>query len=89
MHTQMQDNILTKKEKESSKLRLCGGSWSINLSEIKELTSINKVKVELIRYVTASHTYEILYEEALAKGFIRTFQGETKLIVPIKYWITI
>ena len=72
--------IYSKKEKESGKLRLAGGSWSINLDKV------NPQEFEKIQYITESAFYEIDPATALTKGFIRSFGGETKLIVPEQHW---
>lgn len=69
-----------KNEKEDDKLRLAGGAWTINLDEVDLL------KVETVRYITDKNTYTISSEEALKRGFGRVFNGETKLVVPIKFW---
>lgn len=80
-HFTIIDGVLTKKEKEKDKLRMGGGSWSINLDEInKEPSSI--------KYITELTTYTISYADARLRGFIRVLGGEKKLIVPIKYWTT-
>ena len=74
------DDILYKYEKESGKLRLSGGSWTINLDK-QSLDSIN-----YIVYITSKFRYKISCEDALNKGYIRNFRGENKLIVPFKHW---
>ncbi len=68
-----------KKEKEKSKLRLYN-AWTINLEEIK-----NKNILE-IHYITEKAEYIINSEAAHQLGFFRNFQGELKLVVPLKYW---
>lgn len=67
-----------KKEKESGKLRMEGGAWSVNLDELPNVSSIV--------YITEKHKYTIAYEDAFLHGFVRVFNGEEKLIVPEKYW---
>ena len=67
-------------EKESQMLRLAGGSWAINL---KELADKN---IRKLIFKTPKKTYEIESKIAYTKGFIRRFGGETKLIVPVRYW---
>ena len=68
---------------ENQKLRMGGGSWSINLDEIDDL-------VKEIVYITKKAKYRIDRETAIAKGFIRNMSTngviESKLIVPIKHW---
>lgn len=69
-----------KKEKESGKLRMGGGSWTINLSTLPQ-------DFDLIKYITEAHQYEIKRQDAFSKGWImRTKQNEEKLVVPIKFW---
>ena len=77
----IKDKTLTKYEKESGKLRMSGGCWTINLTKIS-LESFSKVV-----YITERYRYEIDKVWALENGFIKNFRGEDKLIVPIKYWI--
>lgn len=74
-------NKYIKKEKEQDKLRLSGGCWTINLSEI------SGKQIEEIEYITDKFTYSINYNDAVKKGFIRQFQGELKLIVPTRCWL--
>ncbi len=74
------DDKLIKNEKESSKLRIGGGSWSINLDKV----SLSGVST--IEYNTEKHTYTISTRDAISKGFIRFLGGEKKLVVPIKFW---
>jgi len=73
--------VLTKYEKESSKLRMSGGSWTINVEKFP------LAKYHTIRYITRQYTYDIASEDALANGFYKNLGGEKKLVVPIKYWI--
>jgi hypothetical protein len=80
MHGIIQDKTYIKKEKESDKLRLGGGAWTLNLSEI------SGKQIEKIQYITDKFTYSINYNDAVKKGFIRQFQGELKLIIPIRCW---
>ena len=76
-------NTYIKKEDEKQKLRMGGGSWSINLAEISEI-------VKEIVFITSESKYRIDKEIAIAKGFIRPMSTngviENKLIVPIKHW---
>tara|TARA_R100001443_G_C3246139_1_gene152004 strand:+ start:159 stop:410 length:252 start_codon:yes stop_codon:yes gene_type:complete len=69
-----------KKEKESGKLRMCGGAWTINLKEIDGLV------IQTFKYVTESFEYSIDYHKAFGRGFIKNFRGEDKLVVPINHW---
>lgn len=73
-------NVFVKKEKESGKLRMAGGSWTINIADTKGLV------IEKFRYITENRTYEIPYHKAYGQGFIKSFRGEDKLVVPIKHW---
>ena len=73
------DETYYKHEKESGKLRMCGGSWTINLKEIND-------SISLVKFKTEKAVYEIQLSLAERKGFVRKFNGEPKLIVPIKYW---
>ena len=77
-------NTYIKKEDEKQKLRMGGGSWSINLAEISEI-------VTEIVYITSESKYRIDKEIAFARGFELPMPTkgviEKKLIVPIKHWI--
>lgn len=73
-------NTLLKKEKESAKLRMGGGSWSINI----DLQDLSKIKS--IIYQTEKHKYTISTSDAMEHGFMRILGGEKKLVVPIKHW---
>ena len=68
-----------KKEHERTKLRMAGGSWSINMSEITD-------NIKNIIYKTNKNTYSITLDKAKKLGFYRTFQDELKLVVPEKHW---
>lgn len=68
-----------KREKEDAKMRMGGGSWTINLMDVPGF-------ITHFRYITEKYVYEITAVEAHFKGFERVMQGEPKLIVPIKYW---
>ena len=81
-HGQFSGNVYRKKENENMKLRMGGGSWSINLDEVPKAA-------EVVEYVTPQRTYQIRTEDAFAHGFIRILGGERKLIVPLKYWHTV
>ena len=73
-------DTFVKYEKESGKLRLSGGSWTINLGKI------NLEDVKYIRYITDRFVYQISSTDATDKGYIRNFRGENKLVVPISNW---
>ena len=79
MHSQVQNGILIKKEKEKDQLRMGGGSWSINLDELKTIP-------EAIHYITEKSTYKISYKDAMEHSFVRILGGERKLVVPINKW---
>jgi len=74
------NHTYTKTEKENAKLRMGGGSWSINLDKI-DISKINTIV-----YETEMHKYTIDVNKAIDVGFIRYLGGEKKLIVPIEYW---
>jgi hypothetical protein len=74
------DNKLIKNEKEKAKLRMGGGSWSINLDKV------SLKEVDTIEYNTELHTYTISTKDAIDKGFIRFLGGEKKLVIPIEFW---
>ena len=76
----IEDKTYYKYEDEGMKLRIAKGSWSINLEEIAGKP------VEKIVYQTEKAIYTIGFHKARKHGFIRNFRGETKLIVPLKYW---
>jgi len=79
MKVYIKDRTLIKHEKESSKLRIGGGSWTIQTKWLND-------KVDNVLYITPAKQYKISLNEAWENGFIREFQGESKLVVPIKYW---
>jgi len=68
-----------KREQESQKLRIGGGSWSINLDELPPTA-------KQIKYITEEGTYQISVDDALAHGFERMLGGERKLVVPLGKW---
>ena len=80
MHGTVDGGFYVKKESEKDKLRMSGGSWTINLDEI------NNKDITKIVFFTESYIYRISYSRAQEKGFIKHLAGELKLIVPIKYW---
>lgn len=79
MRGTLQGTTYIKKEKESQKLRMGGGSWSINLEELPSGTRI-------IEYITPFCRYTISTEDAFMHGFTKFLGGERKLVVPIKCW---
>jgi len=80
MKLQIKGDVLHKYEKESSKLRIGGGSWTINLTEI------GSTYINTFIYETTKATYTISSALAVEKGWEATFKGERKLVVPIKHW---
>lgn len=79
MRGTLSDDTYTKKEDESNKLRLGGGSWTINLDELPD-------EAQTIRYVTSLRAYAIGRDDAFEHGFVRQLGGENKLVVPLKFW---
>ena len=75
----MQGKTFVKYEKEADKLRMGGGSWSINLDTLP-------ADAEAIIYITETNKYYITLADAWTYGFSRTLGGEKKLIVPLKSW---
>jgi hypothetical protein len=69
-------------ENEKEKLRIGGGSWSINLADC----NLSDPNIQSIRFETDKAIYRIGKAKAVGFGFKRNFQGEAKLVVPIKYW---
>ena len=80
MHGMVDSGIYIKKESEKDKLRMGGGSWTINLDEI------NNQDIQSIVYFTDETIYRISYKNAFKKGWIKSLAGELKLIVPVKHW---
>ena len=79
MYGKIIDKTYVKKEKESGKLRMGGGSWSI---PVRVLSRVNEVV-----YTTETAEYTISVDKALNNGYeIATKQGEQKLVVPVKQW---
>lgn len=72
-------SVYMKQEAEEQQLRLGGNSWSINLQDLPE-------EATLIEYITPLTHYVITREKAFKRGFVKVFNGEKKLVVPIKYW---
>lgn len=75
----IKNGIYTKREDEKNKLRMGGGSWSINLDELPKDT-------QLIEYITPTDRYVVSMSNAVQYGFIRMLGGEKKLVVPLKHW---
>lgn len=80
MHGIIKDNVFWKKEKERDRLRMGGGSWSINLAEV----DLNKVTT--IVFCTEKAHYTISAIDAKLHGFERILGDEPKLVVPVQYW---
>lgn len=76
----LKNGVFTKTEKESGKLRMSGGSWSINLQDL-DITRTDKIV-----YETESATYTISTTDALKYGWQMRLGGELKLVIPIKHW---
>ena len=77
---QIKNKTYTKLEREKGKLRMAGGSWTINLDDVP-LGEVDKIV-----YITESRRYEITREKAIEKGFEQKFKGESKLVVPERWW---
>lgn len=75
----LHDNIYTKNESDQQQLQMGGGSWSVNLDDLPE-------EAILIEYVTPTTSWVIHRHDAFTHGFIRELNGESKLIVPLKWW---
>ena len=80
MRGTIENGVYFKYEDEKDKLRLYGGSWTINLDEIKD-----KI-FEIIVFKTKEDEYTISYKKAFDIGIKKNFRGENKLVVPVKYW---
>lgn len=79
-HGQLKGSTWVKHEKEKDKLRMGGGSWTINLDELP----IGATAVEY--WTDGGDMYTISLSHAHDHGFIRIMGGERKLIVPLKWW---
>lgn len=79
-HGIVQNRTFWKNEKEKDRLRMGGGSWSINLAEV------DFDKVDGIVFCTEKAHYLISVIDAKLHGFERFLGGEPKLVVPVKYW---
>jgi hypothetical protein len=87
MHGFIENKIYYKKEKESAKLRMNGGSWTLNLTEISQLINKHGGYPEKIRIITEKYVYEIDYVDAFrSDSFVKFLGGEMKLVIPIKSW---
>jgi len=69
-----------KREKETSLLRIGGGSWTIKLDELEGRD------VQHVRFITDAIVYGITIDDAIRFGFERELGGERKLVVPVKHW---
>jgi hypothetical protein len=86
MHGFIENKIYIKKETESSKLRMNGGAWTLNLAEIAQLKDKHGTP-EKIKIITEKYIYEIDYIDAFRENsFVKILGGEMKLVVPIKSW---
>jgi hypothetical protein len=74
------EGLCYKKEDELNRLRIGGSSWTINLDEV------DIVDVKEFVYSTDQAVYRISRARALEYGFKAMFKGETKLVVPVRYW---
>ncbi len=72
---------LIKIEKESGKLRMGGGAWTIPMGYFTQGTQVREIE-----YITEKAVYRISADTAIAHGFSRSFKDELKLIVPLKHW---
>lgn len=81
MHGDIINGIYYKREKDASKLRLAGGAWTIPMAEI------HTKEISTFVYYTETAQYRISRYDAMTKGFEAKFQGEKKLVVPIKFWL--
>lgn len=79
-HGVVRNGIYYKQEKEKDRLRMAGGSWSINYDDV------DFDKVTTIVFCTEKAHYVISANKALLTGFERTLGGERKLVVPVKCW---
>lgn len=79
-HGKTINSVYYKMEREKDRLRMGGGSWSINLPEL------DMTKVDTIVFTSEKARYTISTTDALAHGFQRTLGLENKLVVPVKNW---
>ncbi len=78
----VRDNVYTKIEKDSGKLRFVkpDGAWTLNLDEV------DIVELREIRFMTPTKVYSIPTSRAISKGFNRVHDGELKLVIPVQYF---
>ena len=74
------NGVYKKKEKESGRLRMGGGSWTVPMQVF------DKSACHSIQYRTENSIYTIDKVEAWHAGFDRTFKGEEKMVVPLRHW---
>jgi hypothetical protein len=85
-------NTFVKFEKESAKMRMAGGSWTLNLDYLEKEYgwSMDRASMEdsikQFKYITKRCTYTISAFDAVMGGFVLNLRGENKLVVPIKLW---
>ena len=79
MYGQIIGDTYFKNEYEKTKLRIAGGSWTLNMAEL------NDDVVDIV-FTTQRGIYRIKYDKAKENGFYRKFQDEIKLVVPEKHW---
>ena len=79
-HGVVRGDIYYKQENEKDRLRMGGGSWSINYDDV------DFDIVETIVFCTDKGHYIISATKALLQGFDRILGGERKLVVPVKHW---
>ena len=74
------DGVYYKIEHEKDRLKMGNGSWTIPVS----IFTMDNVKAYC--YQTEKGQYTVSKRMAVTKGFERVFQGENKLVVPLKNW---
>ena len=74
------DHTYYKNEDEQHKLRMCGGSWTINLNELTGEHVLN------FEYRTNRAVYRVDFETVRKHGFKRELGGEPKMVVPVSVW---
>ena len=79
-HGTITGGVYHKKEKESGKLKMSGGFWTIPVEIIQN------DECDLIWYQTEKAMYEIERQCAKTNGFLKVFQGEPKQVVPLDNW---
>lgn len=84
----IQNGIYHKFEDEKQKLRMSGGSWSINLQDIVAARDKGQF-VRVVEYETDKAIYRIDFVTATQRGFRVMLGGEAKLVVPLKHWSVI